>query len=179
MEFTQLPLSPIAHAGLRHLTPADIPAWYAYLSLPTVFEHTSWNLGSPDALADYVWDPMQNTPDRLLRLAVVRPEDDLLVGTIGFHTVSSVNASAELAYDLSPTLWGRGIASALCQVMVSWAHGHVGLTRVQATVLDTNVRSQRVLERSGFAREGLLRSYRMVRGVPRDFVMHSHIERRS
>jgi ribosomal-protein-alanine N-acetyltransferase len=179
MEFTELPLSPITHAGLRHLTHADIPAWYAYLSLPTVFEHTSWNLSSPDALAGYVWDPKQNTPDRFLRLAVVRPEDDILVGTIGFHTVSSVNASAELAYDLAPALWGRGIASALCQVMVAWAHRHVGLTRVQATVLDSNVRSQKVLERCGFAREGLMRSYRMVRGVPRDFVMHSHIERRS
>ncbi len=57
----------------------------------------------------------------------------------------------------------------------AWAHAHVGIARVQATVLDSNARSLRVLERCGFRREGLLRSYRMVRGTPGDFWMYSHL----
>ncbi|MEO2219574.1 GNAT family protein [Chromobacterium vaccinii] len=52
---------------------------------------------------------------------------------------------------------------------------HIGLARIQATVLPENTRSIRVLERVGFQREGLLRSYRMVRGPSRDFWMYSHI----
>ena len=100
---------------------------------------------------------------------------DQLVGTAGFHTVIPQNRSAELAYDLSPTMWGKGIATSICSLLVDWAHSHVGLVRIQATVLDSNGRSARVLQKCGFEREGLLRSYRMVRGRSADFWMYSHV----
>ena len=35
---------------LRRLSRADAAAWYGYLSMPHVVEHTSWDLGSIDAL---------------------------------------------------------------------------------------------------------------------------------
>jgi ribosomal-protein-alanine N-acetyltransferase len=41
--------------------------------------------------------------------------------------------------------------------------------------LRSNERSAKVLARCGFEREGLLRSYRMVRGVPGDFWIYSYI----
>ena len=47
------------------------------------------------------------------------------------------------------------------------------LVRIQAAAVDTNVGSQRVLDRCGFVREGMLRSYRLIRGEPRDFWKYS------
>ena len=47
--------------------------------------------------------------------------------------------------------------------------------RIQATVVDTNAASVRVLEKTGFAREGLLRGYRRVRGAPRDLWMYARL----
>jgi ribosomal-protein-alanine N-acetyltransferase len=160
---------------LRPIAAADILVWFEYLSLPTVFEHTSWNLHSPADLSHYETSQHAPTPSSLLRLAVADRATDRLVGTIGFHTVSPEHFSAELAYDLSPSVWGSGIATYLCGVVVQWAHHHVGLRRVQATVLSSNVRSMRVLERCGFKREGLLQSYRFVRGSPGDFWMFAHV----
>jgi [ribosomal protein S5]-alanine N-acetyltransferase len=159
MQFDALPECEHPAVRLRPLTAADVPAWFAYLSQPIVFEHTSWNLASPT----------------LLRLAVADRATDSLVGTVGFHTVMPEHRSAELAYDLSPAVWGKGIASHVVGVTVEWAHSHVGLRRVQATVLSSNARSSKVLERCGFEREGLLRSFRMVRGSPGDFWMYSHV----
>ena len=52
---------------------------------------------------------------------------------------------------------GKGIATELCRLAVQWAHGHANIIR--ATVLESNARSRRVVERAGFEREGLLRSY--------------------
>jgi [ribosomal protein S5]-alanine N-acetyltransferase len=100
------------------------------------------------------------------------------VGTIGFHSISPENRSAELAYDLAPDWWGKGIASEMCRDLVEWAHSQVGLLRVQATVLTSNSRSIEVLQRCSFKREGLLRSYRIVRGRPGDFWMYSHVQGR-
>lgn len=100
---------------------------------------------------------------------------DRLIGTIGFHTVSDVNRSAEITYDLAPDYWGRGIATTLCDVVTSWSYIAYGFVRVQATVLVGNERSQKVLTRSGYRHEGLLRAYRLVRGRPADFNLYARL----
>lgn len=174
MRFTCLPTVDHELVVPRRLTASDIPRWFEYLSLPAVFEHTSWNVRSPSDLERY--SQQADDPSSLLRLAIADRLSGDMVGTIGFHTVSPENRSAELAYDLSPPWWGKGIASRMCESMVQWAHTHVGLVRVQATVLASNSRSVEVLQRCGFKREGLLRRYRMVRGRPGDFWMYSHVQ---
>jgi len=175
MQFDALPESDHDAVLLRPIEAADLPAWLAYLALPEVFEHTSWNHPTLDDLAHYLWSPAMREPAHLLRLAIACRASNQLIGTIGFHTVVPAHRSAELAYDFAPAWWGRGIATHLCGIVVRWAHAQANVLRVQATVLHTNARSIRVLERAGFAREGLLRSYRLVRGVPGDFYMYSHI----
>ena len=175
MLFEALPQSTHELVSLRPIAEADLPVWYAYLSRPEVFEHTSWNLSTPAELSSYVWTPGANTESSLLRLAIALRSTGELVGTAGFHSVQPANRSAEIAYDLSPKTWGKGIATSVCQALVAWAHTHVGLLRVQATALESNAPSIAVLERCGFLREGYLRSYRLVRGRPGNFFMYSHV----
>ena len=175
MKFTALPAFEYEGVLLRALEASDIEAWYRYLSMPVVFEHTSWNLHEASELAPYAWLPEEFTPSSLLRFAIALKSTNQLVGTAGFHTVSPQNQSAEIAYDLAPELWGKGIATAVCRELVHWAHTCASVIRVQASVLQSNARSAAVLERCGFEREGLLRSYRIVRGVPSNFIMYSHV----
>jgi [ribosomal protein S5]-alanine N-acetyltransferase len=175
MLFGELPKSSHELVLLRPITEADLPVWYTYLSVPSVVEHTSWNLADFTELSPYVWDPSANTESSFLRLAIALRSTGEIVGTAGFHTVQPRNRSAEIAYDLAPSMWGKGIATSVCQQLVAWAHTSVGLLRVQATVLESNVPSMAVLERCGFLREGLLRSYRLVRGGPGNFYMYSHV----
>jgi ribosomal-protein-alanine N-acetyltransferase len=176
MHFEALPETDHPLVILRPIAHEDIPRWLSYLILPEVYEQTSWNRPSLDSLTRYVWKDEARAPDALMRFAIALRETNQLVGTIGFHTVMPEHRCAELAYDLAPNLWGQGIATELVRLVVEWAHSQVQLTRVQATVLDSNDRSGRVLERVGFTREGLLRSYRCVRGTAGDFWMFSHLE---
>jgi len=160
---------------LRQLERTDGPAWFDYLSIPDVVEHTSWNL---HCAADLVpmFDALESSaPTSMRRMAIVDQARGDLVGTIGFHTVSDVNRSAEIAYDLAPAYWGRGIASAVCAAVTAWAFSHEGWVRVQATVLETNLRSDAVLKTCGYGYEGLLRAYRMVRGTPGNFRMYARV----
>ena len=175
MQFTDLPRFDHEIVTLRPINDDDLLTWYEYLSLPIVFEHTSWNVSSPKELAQYVWQREAFTPATLLRFAIALRSTDELVGTAGFHTVLPQNSSAELAYDLSPSVWGKGIATSVAKSLVAWAHTDANIVRVQATVLESNVRSAKVLQRCGFEREGLLRSYRKVRGNSRNFYMYAHI----
>lgn len=175
MQFDALPESDHPAVELRPINSSDLPVWLSYLQQPVVFQHTSWNNPTLEDLSKYVWSPAMLEPSNLLRLAVASRSSHQLIGTVGFHTVVPVNRSAELAFDLMPSYWGRGIATHVCQAAVRWAHEHAGVLRVQATTLESNLRSARVLERVGFEREGLLRCYRLVRGAPGNFFMYSHI----
>lgn len=175
MLFKQAPVLQHPDAFLRPIQADDLANWAAYLRDPLVYRHTSWNLQSLAELEPYIAPNQTRQPDSALRMALACPRSNALLGTIGFHTVSSLNKSAELAYDLAPGSWGKGIATAATTAMTAWAHAHAGMIRVQATVLETNTRSMAVLARCGFQAEGLLRCYRQVRGQAGNFMMYSHI----
>lgn len=165
----------VAHAGLRlrPLELSDIEPWYAYLSMPQVIEHTSWNLRGAEDLRSLVERRDAGDPAAEIRFAITHGADRQLLGTIGFHSISPVHRTAEIGYDLHPAQWGRGIASACCRTLLDWGFAGRGYVRIQAVALEANRASLRVLEKCGFAYEGRLRNYRLVRGEPRDFLLYA------
>lgn len=173
LQFATLPVLDHPLAALREMHAADLEPWFRILAQPAVHEHTSWNLASADDLRAYA--EQDRAPGSLARFALVRRDNGAFIGSAGFHSVSAVHRTAEIAYDLAPEYWGRGIARSACDALTRWAIDHVGLLRVQATTLSTNTRSMRVLVACGFEREGLLRHYRLVRGAPGDFWIYSRL----
>lgn len=175
MFFQSLPTleHPLIH--LRPLSQADIPHWASYLNDPVVYAHTSWNHPTEHDLSRYLGAELSGEPDSAFRLAISLRDGDTFVGTAGFHTVSSANRMLEVTYDLNPRYWGRGFAAAAAGCLVDWAHQHARFVRVQATTLQSNARSRRTIESLGFQCEGLLQSYRMVRGRPGHFYMYAHV----
>lgn len=64
---------------------------------------------------------------------------------------------AEFGYWLGRRHWGRGWMTRIVAVFAPWAMHTLALHRLQATVLDFNVGSARVLEKNGFVEEGVQR----------------------
>lgn len=160
---------------LRHLERSDAPAWYAYLADPVVVEHTSWDVRSIDDLLPHFDDYASAQPSSSMRLAVVLRDGGRLVGTIGLNAISPQHRTAEIAYDLAPAAWGQGVATAIVNAVVDWGFQRLGLLRIQATVLESNARSIRVLERCAFEREAYLRCYRQIRGRSGNFWLYARI----
>lgn len=175
MRIDKPPSSGHAAVLLRQLERADIAAWYEYLRLPEVVRHTSWNLRSSDDLLPMFDEFEATSAGSIMRLAIVDRASHRLIGTIGFHSISSVNRTAEIAFDLTPFHWGKGIASTVCDAVTEWSFSAYGFVRVQATVLQNNSRSMEVLRRCRFQYEGLMRSFRMVRGTPGDFSLFARL----
>jgi ribosomal-protein-alanine N-acetyltransferase len=109
----------------------------------------------------------------LAKWGVALQHDDRLVGTCGFNEHSQVHRWAELAYDLAPAHWGKGLMRQAVAAVLQWTFGQNQINRVHAFVRVDNQRSQRLLQRSGFVCEGCLRSYRVCRGQPHDFYIYS------
>jgi ribosomal-protein-alanine N-acetyltransferase len=93
-----------------------------------------------------------------LSFAVTDGRGDEVLGTCDIRF--PLPGVGEIGYLLRPGARGRGTMTRAVRLCVAWAFADLGLVRVQAFVSPDNARSIRLLERLGFAREGLLRSYR-------------------
>ncbi|PHV14345.1 GNAT family N-acetyltransferase [Janthinobacterium sp. BJB303] len=175
MKPADLPCSTHPLATLRPLERSDAPAWYACLADPVVIKHTSWDLRSIDDLQANFDDYASADASSPMRLAVVLREGGQLVGTIGLNAISPQHRTAEIAYELSPAVWGQGVATSIVDAVVDWGFRRLDLLRIQATVLESNERSLRVLERCAFEREGYLRCYRQIRGKSGNFWLYARL----
>jgi RimJ/RimL family protein N-acetyltransferase len=81
----------------------------------------------------------------------------------------------ELAYVVAPVARGRGIATDALKLLSRWALDQLGLQRLELKADPNNVASQRVAEKAGYQREGLLRSSFVVRGRRSDSVLYSRL----
>ena len=157
-------------ARLRPLRVADVDALYAYLRDPVVTELTSYPVASrPLAEAIIERSLSRWAAGEPSKWGVALQHDDQLVGTCGFNEWSQVHRWAELAYDLAPAHWGKGLMRQAVAAVLQWAYRQDLVNRVHAFVRVDNRRSERLLQRSGFVREGRLRSYRVCRGERHDF----------
>ncbi len=160
---------------LRPISIDDADAWAAYACLPEVREHTSSTVETVADVRAAIARMLAGQPAWPTHFVLVPQGGRALVATVGFHTVSLANGTAEITYDVAPSHWGRGIATRACRAATRWAFEVAGWHRVQASTVLPNLRSQRVLEKCGFRREGLLRNFRIVRGRPTDYWLYAAI----
>ena len=159
-------------ARLRPLRVADAAALYAYLRDPGVTELTSYPVVSVPMVEALIERCLSRWAAGELSKWGVALQNDQLVGTCGFNEWSQVHRWAELAYDLARAHWGKGLMRRAVAAVLQWAYRQDQVNRVHAFVRVDNRRSERLLERSGFVREGCLRSYRVCRGQPHDFYIY-------
>jgi ribosomal-protein-alanine N-acetyltransferase len=95
---------------------------------------------------------------RGLAFAVADARTDAVLGAVDLRLPHP--GTGEIGYLLAPAARGRGTMTRAVRLAVAWGFEELGLARVQAFVSPDNARSVRLLERLGFAREGLMRSYR-------------------
>uniref|UniRef100_A0A0D9ZEB7 N-acetyltransferase domain-containing protein n=1 Tax=Oryza glumipatula TaxID=40148 RepID=A0A0D9ZEB7_9ORYZ len=88
-----------------------------------------------------------------------------------------VELEPELGYVVARAHWGKGVATAAVRRAVAAVLGGEvsGLARVEALVDVDNRASQRVVEKAGFRREGVLRRHYWHKGRVRDLVMYSFV----
>jgi [ribosomal protein S5]-alanine N-acetyltransferase len=103
--------------------------------------------------------------------------DGVLAGDIGLsHIQRGPLQNANLGYMVDVAFRGRGVATAAVRLAVDRAFGEVGLHRLEAGVMPSNVPSQRVLERAGFTRIGIARDLLFIAGRWEDHIIYELLE---
>ena len=84
--------------------------------------------------------------------------------------------TAESGYYLGYSYWGKGIMSEAVKQTCQYVFEHSDIERIFAAPFDYNPASQRVLEKCGFEREGILRKNGFKNGEFHDMIMYSLIK---
>ncbi len=91
-------------------------------------------------------------------------DPEVPVGWISLRINDRTPRVGEVGYSLVQEARGNGYASEALQAVVDQAFGNAELDEVQACIVPDNVASRRVLDRTGFREERLLRSGAVIRG---------------
>jgi RimJ/RimL family protein N-acetyltransferase len=159
---------------LRAWEAGDVPAIVAMCRDPEVIRFTSVPVPY-DADDARLWLDLH--PARLAAgdgaaYAITEAGDDRPMGSIGVRVLHG-HGSAETGYHVVDEARGRGLATAALRLIAHWTFAELPVARLQLTTHLDNPASQRVAEKAGFLREGVLRSWAEQHGERVDLVMWS------
>ena len=101
-------------------------------------------------------------------------EDGEFLGLALAPTIDRETQTAELGYVVAPAARGRGVATEALRQLTEWALAQ-GMLRIELLISVDNPASQKVAERCGYVREGVLRNTYVKPGRREDTEIWSHL----
>ncbi|MGE8079975.1 GNAT family N-acetyltransferase [Peribacillus loiseleuriae] len=163
---------------LREVTSEDAKDMFKYLSDKDVVK--PMGLAPFQAVKD-VWDEVSwyksiYEEGTGIRWGITLKDSGKVIGSCGFLNMLTKHYRAEVGYELSKDYWGKGMASEALEAVVKHGYHHFQLERIEALIEPANLPSQKLVEKLGFKREGLLRHYEYTCGKFDDLYMYSIIK---
>jgi ribosomal-protein-alanine N-acetyltransferase len=159
---------------LRRVERHDLPALLAVNGDPAVtryLPYETWRDGT-DAEAWFERVKARREAGAADEFALVHRGLGHAIGSCLLFHPDAPSARAELGYVLARSHWGAGYMREALRAFVDFAFGPGGLRRLEAQVDPRNGASARLLERLGFAREGLLRQRWAMKGEFTDSIVY-------
>ena len=183
--------------GFRRSASPPIETARLNLRLPEMGDHVAWAQlrqqgesflrpweprWSPDHLSrrsfrDRVyWAWRARDEDRALPLFLIRKADGRLLGAITLDNVRrGPSQSGQVGYWIGQEFARQGLMTEALDALVRHAFSVLDLSRVEAACLTENVASRALLDRCGFAYEGLANGYLQIDGRWRDHVLYASL----
>lgn len=148
---------------LREITNDDAADWLAYMKHPEVAKYV------PDpcipvnvyhAEKEIVWYVNLFHKKTGIAWGISEPKNNRIIGTITIEKWSQYHKRCEIAYDLNPQYWGRGIMRSAIAACLNYAFKKMSVVRIEAFTTLCNEKSVKLLINSGFTHEGILRQHR-------------------
>ena len=148
-----------------------------------------WRLSDAEDLAEALNDPsvLNNLRDGLPYPYTVSDAEEFIsamlsadgktVGSIGVFRQGNIHCrTAETGYYINRKFWGQGVATAAVRKACEYVFENSDIIRIFAEPFADNAASCRVLEKSGFTQEGVLKCNAVKNGKIMDMKMYSLIK---
>lgn len=167
---------------LRRFTRRDVAALEEGVrsSLSELHEWLPWahmDYTREDAIA-FVRDSIQAWREGKAFDYAIRRRDDpeTHVGNISIWQTSRSGRIGEIGYWIRTDMSGRGYATEATRALMAVGYDHLGLHKLTLRIAVGNRGSERVAEKLGFTREGVLREELLIRGNWVDHTLYSMLE---
>ena len=111
-----------------------------------------------------------------LTARIFRRSDNALVGGITLANVRrGVAQAGSIGYWIGEPFARQGLMSAALHALMPFSFVTLRLHRLEAACIPTNLASTRLLEKSGFEREGYARQYLCINGIWQDHLLYARI----
>lgn len=153
---------------LEEVSIGDLKDIHALHSFPEVDEFNT--LGIPkdvnetEEVLRLMIEEQKKTPQKSFAWKVEIKTSKEFIGIAGMNLSGSKFRSGEIYYKFSPDHWGNGYATELSKELIKSGFEDFHLHRIEAGAATENVKSLRVLEKSGMLREGHKRKVLPIRG---------------
>ena len=163
--------------SLREWALSDAPALARLINNKKVQDNLRDGLPFPYGEEDakvFISEMLASDPDQSIAFAIEAEGE--LIGSISASRCGNIHyRTAELGYYLGEPYWGKGYATeAVCQ-LCDYVFQRTDILRIFAETFAYNKASCRVLEKSGFQLEGVLRSNAVKNGRILDMKLYSRI----
>jgi ribosomal-protein-alanine N-acetyltransferase len=103
-------------------------------------------------------------PQKSYSWKIILKKSDTFIGLAGLKLSNDKFRLGEIYYKLMPLYWSKGYATETAKTLIKCGFENFLLHKVEAGVAVENIRSIKVLEKSGMIREGLRRKILPIRG---------------
>lgn len=144
---------------LRPFLRGDQDQYTAYHALPEVYRYLYAEAPSGTSLDDQFETVLGSRFERdgdVLRFAVARQEDGVVIGEVLLKMASRDSLQGEVGYIFNPAFAGRGYATEAVAAMLRVGFDTIGFHRIFARLDASNSGSVGVVERLGLRREAHL-----------------------
>src|SRR5271155_2596945 len=115
--------------------------------------------------------------DQSYAFLIVRNSDNTLVGGLTLANIRrGVAQAGSLGYWMGLPYARQGYMTAAVRAIVPFAFTTLRLHRLEAACIPTNIGSIKLLENTGFAREGYAREYLCINGTWQDHLLYARLK---
>ncbi len=122
---------------------------------------------------DWIRSRAPLTAERREYTFAILGSDGRFLGGCGLNQINRIHRFANLGYWVRTSATRHGVATEAVRQVAEFAFGNTDLVRLEIVCAVGNDPSQRVAERAGAVREGVLRHRLLLHGQPVDAVMYS------
>lgn len=127
---------------------------------PAVYRHISQEPQTPEQVQDWLSTAGEAYGhSETWYWAIVEKTGGEVIGEIFVDDFSARNGWCELDWKIGSNFWHKGYATEAAAAIVRYLLDKVGFHRIQAKCSVENPASERVMQKTGMVREGVLRGY--------------------
>lgn len=152
---------------LRPYVPDDWERVHLYASIPEFSQYDVWGPNSVTDTKRFIEERIAAANAQpLLRfeMAVVLPDEDVLIGGCGLKLQDAAATEGSLGYAINPDFQKSGYATEVALALINFAFGGLRLDQVYAECDTRNEASRRVMEKAGMRESSIIRDHRQVKG---------------